>query len=125
MTPLKIILKTNILQFQPPAQIQSLQAEANIEVSPATLRQAALTFKVADGLVSKETLLDLPTARAFFELLLQSPQLQGIYGEKLPDLIEYVFTSIGFDTSQFRGQNAALTAPPQAPAQEGGQPSGQ
>lgn len=125
MTPLKIILKTNILQFQPPQQIQSLQAEGNIEVSPSTLRKAALTFKVADGLVSKDALLDLPTARAFFELLIQSPQLQGIYGEKMPDLIEYIFTSIGFDTSQFRGQAAALTAPAPAPAQEGGQTNGQ
>jgi len=112
MAPLKIILKTNILQFQPPATLVSSVQEGNINVDPVALRKAALNFKVADGLVTKDTLLDLPTARAFLELLIQSPQLQSIYGEKLPDLIEYIFTSIGFDTAQFRGQTPSLAVPP-------------
>ena len=116
IAPLKYITKINILQFQANTTVIGAGADSAVQINPLELRKAAIDFKLADGLLSKETLMDMPTARGFFDLLLQSPQLQQFYGEKLPDLVDYVFSSIGFDTSQFKGQNAAALASPQPPA---------
>jgi len=123
MGPLKFIVKTNILQYQSSSTITN--ADATVEVDPIMLRKSAVDFKLADGLISKETLMDLPTARSLFELLLQSPQLQAYYGEKLPELVEYVFSSTGFDTSKFRGTNPAALQPQATGAPNDGQPAAQ
>ena len=119
MMQLKYLVKTNILQFQTSTSITPTGAEEAVEINPNELRQAAMEFKLADGLISKESLMDLPTARGFFELLLQSPQLQQFYGEKLPELVDYIFSTVGFDTSKFKGQNAGALAPPATPPTEG------
>lgn len=114
--PIKYQCKLNILQYQAATSITAGGGEAT-QIDPTQLRSIAAEFKMADGLISKENLMDLPTARSFFELLLQSPQLQAFYGQKLPQLVEYVFSSIGFDTSKFAGGNpAALAAPAPAAA---------
>ena len=123
ISPLKYIIKVNILQFQSSTTVSGNGNNPSVEVDPLALRKAAVDFKLADGLLTKEALLDLPTARGFFELLLQSPQLQAYYGEKLPELVDYIFTSVGFDTSKFKGTTApAALAPPQEGAPPNAQP---
>jgi hypothetical protein len=117
IVPLKYLIKINILQFQLPTSITSGNIDSGtVDINPMDLRKAALEFKMADGLLQKETLIDLASARGFFELLLQSPQLQAHYGEKMPQLVEYIFSSVGFDTAKFRGTTAPAGAAPAAAA---------
>lgn len=117
---LKYIIKINTMQFQGATSITTSGDAGIVAIDPIALRRTAMDFKMADGLISKDSLMDMNAARGFFDLLLQSPQLQAFYGEKLPQLVEYIFTSVGFDTSQFRGENSAALAPPAA---EGGAPT--
>ncbi len=125
MTPLKQILKTNILQYQPPTTIVPDNGQVQQQIDPVTLRKAAIGFKVADNLVTKEAILDMPTARSFFELLLQSPQLQQFYGERLPDLVDHVFSTMGFNTRDFRSQQQPQGQAPQGQPPAAQQPAAQ
>ncbi len=124
LSTLKYIIKINTMQYQASTAITTAGEEGTVDVNPMQLRAAAMDFKVADGLISKDTILDMPTARSFFELLLQSPQLQQYYGEKLPQMVDYIFTSVGFDTSQFKsGTNPQALNAPQQPAAPAAQPT--
>lgn len=110
---LKYIIKINTMQFQAATSVTTSGDGGVVAIDPLQLRSKAMEFKMADGLISKDTLMDMNTARGFFDLLLQSPQLQAFYGEKLPQLVEYIFTSVGFDTKQFAGSaNPAALTPP-------------
>lgn len=126
ITPLKYIIKMNILQYQPATTITTAEQES-VKINPPDLRKHSLDFKMADGLISRESLLDTPTARAMMELILQVPSIQQYYGAQLPDLVEYIFSGIGFDPSKFR-TNAGSVAPQegqpaQSPAQQPAQPA--
>ena len=117
--PLKTMLKTNMLQYQEAVNIQSPSTGQQVAVNPAEIRRASMTFKLADGLVDKTELLDLPTANNLLQLVLQVPALQQQYN--LPALIDHVMSSVGFDTKKFNNggtggpQSGASTAPPQPP----------
>lgn len=54
--PIKHILKLNILQYQPPAELYNQQTQSVVKVEPSQLRQIAWQFQVADGVlpVSKQ-----------------------------------------------------------------------
>lgn len=120
MVPLKMIIKTNILQFQPPTIITSSIMGAQIQVNPVELRRTAVNFKLADGLIGKEEILDTQTAQAMLQLLLQVPELRDTYGTDLRMLVDQIFNSIRFDTSKFSNGGQGGQAP-----QGGGQPAAQ
>lgn len=54
--PIKHILKMNILQYQPPAELFNQQTQATVKITPSQLRTIAWQFQVADGIlpVSKQ-----------------------------------------------------------------------
>lgn len=56
MVPLKEILKINTLQYATPGQIYSAADKTSYEIDPVALRQASLSFKIADGLLPKDKL---------------------------------------------------------------------
>lgn len=117
MTPLKIVIKTNMIQYQPSTTVESEVNGSRVRVNPVDIREAVTTFKLADGLLSRSAILDLPTARAVFELITQSPILQQRYGNSLPELVSYIFSSMNFDISQFDSQQAG--GQPQVPQTQG------
>ena len=125
MEPIKTIIKANMFQFLPNLDITDSATGERVAINPTEIREAMLDFKMADGLVTRDVILDLPTARAAFELILQSPALQQLYGPVLPQLVERIFSSVGFDLGDLRmqaqeangGQAPAVTPPPA----EGGQ----
>lgn len=91
--PIKEIIKSNILQFQPPTTLMNQQTGNSVEIDPAKLRQAFIQFKMSDGytpadkMVSGETVgmlfnaaAAIPTIPAEYDLmgiLTYSMQLQG------------------------------------------------
>lgn len=116
MVPIKTQIKANILQYQPPATMQDPTSGEQISIDPVQIRQAMLDFKMADGLITRDMILDTQTARSAMELILQAPQLQRAYGQSLIPIVERIFSSIGFDLSSLRAQQPQPQAQP--PAQE-------
>lgn len=70
-SPIKHILKNNILQYQPPVTLQNRSSEQEVSVDPTALRKAALDFKLSDGLMPSEKIINPEN----FTLLLQSAQV--------------------------------------------------
>lgn len=49
--PIKYILKMNILQYQPPADLYNQQTQTPVKINPSDLRKVAWQFQVADGVL--------------------------------------------------------------------------
>lgn len=54
--PIKHVMKMNILQYQPPAELYNQQMQKTVQISPSDLRKVAWQFQIADGVlpVSKQ-----------------------------------------------------------------------
>lgn len=79
-TPIKEIIKSNILQYQPPATlIDPSDNKTKIAVDPVKMRGAILRFKMSDGLVSSELLTSLNIANEVVQAATQIPQIAQEY----------------------------------------------
>lgn len=87
-TPLKEVLKLNILQYQQPGTIYSPSQSQNIAVDPLQLRQAVLNFKVTDGLTPKEKVISSEALKVAMQVIGSSPQLAQ--GYNVAPLFSYI-----------------------------------
>lgn len=74
-TPLKQILKLNTLQFQPPAEMYNRNSKAAVKIDPTVLREAALEFRMADGLMPTDALMNMQLFQAILQMAGQYPPL--------------------------------------------------
>lgn len=98
-TPLKQIIKLNILQYQGGDSIYNRNAKSNITIDPLTLRKASVTFKITDGLTPGEKVINLPAYQTAMQVIGSSPQLAGAYD--VAKLFSYLLKSQGADVSDF------------------------
>lgn len=99
MTPLKYMLKANILQYQANKVLYNRDQQATVEVDPIKLRQAILEFKVSDGLTPAEKLASLDVYKVAFQVLGSSPQISGEYN--IGPLFSYLMKMQGADLRAF------------------------
>lgn len=92
-TPTKEIIKANILQFQGGVQLYNRETTQPVQVDPATLRKAMMTFKVSDGLTPSEKLIDGESLTVAFQTIQSVPQLAN--GFNLPAMFSYLMKSRG------------------------------
>jgi len=71
----KEVLLLNILQFQDEKTIYSPSKKMHVEVDPLILRQAAIEFQVADGLVPTDKLMNIDSWQAFMQMIGSSESL--------------------------------------------------
>lgn len=69
--PIKTILKTNILQYQPPVGMFNLDQKKMVEIDPTKLRTISWEFQLADGIMPSDKFLS-------FDLFGQVLQYAGI-----------------------------------------------
>lgn len=98
-TPLKEIIKTNILQYQTPATVYSRELKTSLNVDPVKLRQAALEFKVSDGIVPTDKLISGDALSGALNALGTTPQLAA--GYNLAPMFSYLMKTQGADLSEF------------------------
>lgn len=95
-TPLKEILKYNTLMFMVPETVYSRSTEQFIKTNPDELRRAMLQFKVSDGLVPSQKLLNGES----FSVALQTIASSSIGGAyNVGTLFSYLMKSQGADIS--------------------------
>lgn len=98
-TPLKAMIKMNILQYQGAEKLYSVETKTLRPIDPVALRNAVLEFKVTDGLLPASKLLGLSAFQTAFQVLGSSPQLAAPYD--LGKLVSYLFKSQGANISDF------------------------
>lgn len=98
-TPLKEVIKYNILQFQTGESIYSAQEKKEIVVNPVQLRNASLEFKVTDGLLPKDRVMSFDVFNTALTALTQNPNLAAPYNQGA--MLSFLFKSQGADISQF------------------------
>lgn len=121
MGPIKTIIKTNMLQYQDVGQEIATADGDTTTVDTTALREAITQFKLADGLRTKESIIDPMVLDRLLQLLMTSPQLQQQYS--LPELIDYVMGLDGVDLSQFKQEQPAMAPQPPAAGAPDGQPT--
>lgn len=79
MTPVKEIIKSNTLQFQPAGKILNRDAKELVEVDPVALRQAILEFKMTDGMLPADKMLNAEVLTVFLQTAQALPGVAAEY----------------------------------------------
>lgn len=98
-TPLKEILKINILQYQGGVTLYNRQAEANVKIDPVKLRKAVFQFKVSDGLTPTDKLMDTDSWVVALQQIGSSPVIGGAYN--VGPMFSYLMKIKGADLKPF------------------------
>ncbi len=74
-TPLKEILKINILQYQGQAELLNRDQGKIIPIDPVALRTTVTNFKVSDGLVPSDKIISIDAMREAFQTMANVPAI--------------------------------------------------
>lgn len=106
-TPLKEILKLNVLQFQQPGTYYSPSQKGQVEVDPITLRKAIINFKVTDGLLPDEKVMSTDTLKVAMQAIANSNTLANAYN--IGPMFSYVMKTENVDLTPFEKSPQQLT----------------
>lgn len=98
-TPLKEILKINILQYQGGTSLYNREKKKQINIDPVALRKAVLNFKVSDGLTPTDKLMDSDTLAVALQQIGTSQVIGAAYN--IGPLFSYLMKIKGADLSPF------------------------
>jgi hypothetical protein len=98
-TPLKEILKLNILQYQQRGTYYSPSQKGEVAVDPLALRQAIINFKVTDGLLPKEKIMKTDTLKVAMQAVANSQSLSQAYN--IGPMFSYIMKTENVDLSPF------------------------
>lgn len=98
-TPLKEILKINILQFQGGVSLFNRDIQQAVTIDPVALRKAVLDFKISDGLTPSDKLVNSDTLQVAMQVIGSSPQISA--GYNLGPLFSYMIKTQGGRIQEF------------------------
>lgn len=98
-TPLKEILKFNILQYQGGTSVYNRTTQQEVKIDPVALRKAAIEFKISDGLTPTDKLIDSDTLQVAMQVIGSSPQIGPAYN--IGQLFSYLMKSKGANLTPF------------------------
>ena len=98
-TPLKEVIKLNILQYQPGTSIYNPEQGQLVTVDPVRLRQANVVFKVSDGRIPSDKIIDGESLALAMQTIAASPQLAQAYN--LAPMFSYLMKSRGAKLQPF------------------------
>lgn len=98
-TPMKEILKINMLQYQGATTIYNSNIKAPVTVDPVALRKAVMAFNVSDGLTPTDKLINSDDLGVAFQTLAQNQQIGAAYN--IGPMFSYLMKSRGAHLTQF------------------------
>lgn len=98
-TPIKEILKINVLQYQGGATLYNKEMQQSVEIDPIALRKTVMEFKVSDGLIPTDKLIHADTMQTALQVIGSSPQIASRYN--LGPLFSYFIKTQGGRISEF------------------------
>lgn len=78
-TPIKEIIKANVLQYQPPTQLVNSDTKQTVKIDPAQLRSAILSFSLSDGYAPSEKMMSLDLINNIMQFSQAMPELRAQY----------------------------------------------
>ena len=105
-TPLKEVIKTNILQYQQQGTVYSPTLKKEVEVDPLQLRKAILSFKITDGLLSKDKVMSMDTRKIAMQVIGSSPTLAQ--GYNVAPMFSYIMKTENADLTPFEKSPAQI-----------------
>jgi len=79
MTPIKEIVKMNIVQYQGATELYSIPAKKMVTVNPQDLRKASFQFKLSDGQTPSEKLLNMELMGQIAQIGMAVPAINAQY----------------------------------------------
>jgi hypothetical protein len=79
MQPVKEIIKSNTLQFQPSGKFLNRDSRTEVAVDPVKLREALLEFKITDGMLPADKMLNSELLTVFMQTAQAIPAVQTEY----------------------------------------------
>lgn len=98
-TPLKHILKLNILQYQTPQTLFDRVNNQQIKIDPVSLRKAVIAFKISDGLIPSDKLMNAETWSTAMQIVGSSPTITNEYN--VAPMFSYLMKQKGADLTPF------------------------
>lgn len=98
-TPMKEIIKLNILQYQDEDTMYNRDSQQNVKINPVDLRKAAIAFNVSDGMMPTDKVMNSDELSVALQVLGSSPQLAAAYN--MGPLFTYLNQLRGADLSTF------------------------
>jgi hypothetical protein len=106
-TPLKEIIKMNILQYQGGVGLFNREAQVAVKVDPVMLRRANMVFKISDGLTPSEKLMDGESLAMAMQTISAVPQLAAAYD--IGPMFSYLMKSRGARLQPFEKSQEQLS----------------
>ncbi len=97
--PVKEVLKLNILQYQKATTVYSPSREEEVTIDPVLLRKANVCFKLSDGLLPSDKILNADTLASFMQYGFSNPAVMAEYN--MTDVVTYLFKQQGADLKPF------------------------
>ena len=98
-TPLKEILKINILQYQGGTKLYNGPEQTPVDIDPVALRKAVLNFKMADGLEPSGKEIDSDTLQVAMQTIASNQAIGA--GYNLSPAFSYLMKTQGADLKPF------------------------
>lgn len=99
-TPMKEMIKLNILQYQEAKAVYNAGKKTTVDVDPVALRQAAVHFKVSDGLIPSDKITGDDLLQTVVQQLAVPNNPIGP-GYNLTPMFTYLMKTSGLDLSPF------------------------
>jgi len=78
-TPIKEIIKSNILQYQPPTQMMNTLTKQPVKIDPTVLREKIISFKLSDGLLPTDKLVGTDVLITILQTAQAVPEIRAKY----------------------------------------------
>lgn len=121
-TPLKDILKFNTLQFQPPTTGYNRNEKMDVKIDPVLLREQAMEFKVADGLLPTSEYMNTELFQTILQIVATYPMILQQW-----DIIGMIFYWLKLEgatwINDFKLAGAGTAPPMQQPGAAPGTPA--
>jgi hypothetical protein len=98
-TPVKEVLKINMLQFQQSGEIYSQSQEQNVQIDPLVLRKAILQFKITDGILPAEKVISTDSLQIAMQVIGSSQTLAS--GYNIGPMFSYIMKTENVNLAPF------------------------
>lgn len=105
-TPVKEILKYNILQYQGTSSVYNRNKNKAVKIDPIALRNATLNFKISDGLTPTDKLINEDVLMVAMQQIGSSPQIGA--GYNIAPLFSYIMKTQGAHLKEFEKSPAQI-----------------
>jgi len=98
-TPLKEVLKINILQYQGGISLYNREKEQQVDIDPVKLRKAVMEFKISDGLLPTDKLVNADALQVAMQMIGSSPAISSQYN--IGPMFSYLMKTQGAKIAEF------------------------